>query len=412
MQTGAPTPRSVWSGRDLPSVVRRLGAVSFFQDVASEMVYPLLPTFLALLGGGPAMLGAMESAAEAVVALVKRWAGRASDRSGRRKPFVVLGYGGSALARPLLALAGSAWQVLALRVWDRFAKGVRTAPRDALLAQGIEPERRAYAFAFHSGLDHLGAAVGPLAAAAMLAGGASLRAVFLAATLPALAGFVTAWVGLPRESGAHRGAAMAESGRPGEGSAAAGPATPDFRRALLAAFLFALGNSSDAFLLLRAAELGAPKAALALIWSAFHVVRWAASAPGGRVADRIGPRASLLAGWSLYAACYAAFAWITTLPALLAMMVPYAAQAGLVEGGERALALELGGAGEAAGASLGSWHRAVGFGAALASLAFGLLWERFSGAAAFFAAALCAAVAVGVLATVRGGRRRPAPAQR
>jgi MFS family permease len=392
-----PDRRSLWSGRDLPSVVRRLGAVSFFQDVASEMVYPLLPTFLTLLGAGPATLGAMESAADAVVAFVKRWAGRASDRAGRRKPFVVFGYGGSALARPLLAVAAAPWQVLLLRVWDRFAKGVRTAPRDALLARAVEPGRRAYAFAFQRGLDHLGAAVGPLVAAALLAGGASLRLVFLAATLPAAAGFLVAWAGLPRESGA--GAASPA------GTATPAPApersSPAFRRALTAAFLFALGNASDAFLLLRARELGAPVPALALIWSAFHVVRSGASAPGGRIADRIGPRASLLLGWGLYAVCYGAFAWAATLPALLVAMVPYAAYAGLVEGAERALAVQLGGAGASAGSSLGSWHFAVGLGAALASSAFGVIYARLSGPDAFLAAAACAAAAVAVLATVR-----------
>ena len=390
---GVASRRALWSGRDLPPVVRRLGAASFFQDVASEMVYPLLPGFLAALGGGPATLGAMESAAEAVVAVVKGWAGRASDRAGRRKPFVAFGYGASALARPLLAFAAAAWQVVALRLWDRLAKGVRTAPRDALLARAVEPGRRAYAFAYHRGLDHLGAALGPLAAAALLAAGAGARAVFAAATLPALAGLAVVLLGLPRESAAPSAATA---------PAPAAPVPPALRRALAAAFLFALANASDAFLLLRAAELGSPAPTLALLWSAFHVVRWAASAPGGRLADRIGARASLAAGWTIYALCYGAFAFAATLPALLLVLVPYAAHAGLVEGAERALAVTLGGAAERAGTSLGAWHRAAGFGAALSSLAFGALWQGVSARAAFLAAAGAALAAVALLASARG----------
>ena len=399
--------RAVWSGRDLPPVVRRLGAASFFQDVASEMVYPLLPAFLAALGGGPALLGAMESAAEAVVAVVKGWAGRASDRAGRRKPFVAFGYGASALARPLLALAATAWQVVALRLWDRLAKGVRTAPRDALLARAVEPERRAYAFAFHRGLDHLGAATGPLAAAALLAGGADVRLVFAVATLPALAGVAAVWLGVPAEP---RGTAAAAG--PAANSAAPPAAPAVFRRVLLAAFLFALANASDAFLLLRAADLGAPQAALALIWAGFHVVRWAASAPGGRLSDRIGARRSLAAGWTLYALCYAAFAFAGTLVALLVLLLPYAAYTGLVEGAERTLAVEVGGGVERSGASLGAWHRAAGFGAAAASLAFGLMWQQVSARAAFLAAAAAALAAVAVLGRARAPRARPEPGGR
>ena len=170
------------------------------------MVYPLLPGFLAALGGGAAVLGAMESAADGVLALVKGWAGRASDRLGRRKPFVVAGYGGSALARPLLALAATASQVVALRLWDRLAKGLRTAPRDALIADAVAPAERAYAFSYHRGLDHLGAACGPLFAAALLfVWTDGVRTVFLLATLPALVGFATVAFGLPREAGGEPG---------------------------------------------------------------------------------------------------------------------------------------------------------------------------------------------------------------
>ena len=183
-----------YSGRTLPANVRALALVSLLQDVASEMVYPLLPGFLALLGGGAVALGAMESAAEGVLALVKGWAGRASDRLGRRKPFVLWGYGLSAAARPLLAVAAAPLHVVLVRTADRFAKGLRTAPRDALIADSTVEKQRGFAFSYHRGLDHLGAAVGPLLAAGVLAvAPGELRLVFALATVPAVLAVFVVW---------------------------------------------------------------------------------------------------------------------------------------------------------------------------------------------------------------------------
>ena len=414
----------VYRGRDLPPTVRRLGAGSFFQDVASEMVYPLLPGFLAALGGGAAVLGAMESAAEGVLALVKGWAGRASDRLGRRKPFVVAGYGASALARPLLALAATASQVIALRLWDRLAKGLRTAPRDALIAEAVAPAGRAYAFSYHRGLDHLGAACGPLLAAILLLlFPDGIRTVFLVATLPALAGFLTVAFGLPREpprrlpAGTAAGAAGTTS--PPGAAAAREPLPRPLRAALAAFFCFALGNASDAFLLLRASEIGIGAVGLTLLWSAFHVAKWLASAPGGKLADRIGRRPAILLGWTLYAVAYAGFAVISQPVALLGLLALYAAFYGLTEGAERALVVELAGrsagaagaagglGGTGAGSALGAFHLAAGVGTFLASLWFGLVWHLFGAPPAFFAGAALAAGAAIVLHLGTGRPGRP-----
>jgi len=217
---------ATYLGTSLPPSVKALGLTSFFQDVASEMVYPLLPAFLAALGGGPLVLGAMESISEGVLALLKGAAGRWSDRLGRRKPFVSVGYGLSALTRPFLALAALAWHVVALRAVDRVAKGLRTAPRDALIAGAVEPERRAYAFSFHQGLDHLGAAVGPLAAAGVLfLAPGRVRLVFALATIPAIVGWLTVqlFTREPREpadsspAGAAQAAAAISPAAPGGG---------------------------------------------------------------------------------------------------------------------------------------------------------------------------------------------------
>ncbi len=376
------------------------------------MVYPLLPGFLAALGGGAAVLGAMESAADGVLALVKGWAGRASDRLGRRKPFVVAGYGGSALARPLLALAATASQVVALRLWDRLAKGLRTAPRDALIADAVAPAERAYAFSYHRGLDHLGAACGPLfAAAVLLVWTDGVRTVFLLATAPALVGFATVAFGLPRETEVRAQAQSRESGESRARPAGASPAAPlprPLRAALVAFFCFALGNASDAFLLLRAADLGFGAVGLTLLWSAFHIAKWLASVPGGRLADRIGRRRAILLGWALYAAAYAGFAFAAGPIALCLMVALYAAFYGLTEGAERALVVELAdashgcgigsGTGTGVGSALGAFHLAAGVGTFLASLWFGVVWHLFGAPVAFLTGAACAGAAAIVFA--------------
>ena len=383
-----------YSGRSLPPNVRALGLVSFLQDVASEMVYPLLPGFLALLGGGAVALGAMESAAEGVLALVKGWAGRASDRAAKRKPFVLWGYGLSAAARPLLALAAVPWHVVVLRSGDRFAKGLRTAPRDALIADSTAEEQRGFAFSYHRGLDHLGAAVGPLLAAGVLAlAPGQPRLVFALATVPALAGVWVVWrrVREPEQPQRVDAAPTTVAGR------ASLPRT--LRAPLLAVFLFGLGNASDAFLLLRASQLGMGALGLTLLWSAFHVVKFASSAPSGRLVDRLGPGRPLLVGWTLYAAVYAGFAYANGIAALLALLAVYALYYGLTEGAERTLVTALAGdAGQ--GTALGAYHLASGAGLFLASLLFGVVWERASARAAFLLGGGLALLATALLAVV------------
>lgn len=411
---------AAYRGQDLPRGVKALGLTSFFQDVASEMVYPLLPAFLASLGGGPVVLGAMESVAEGVLAVLKGAAGRWSDRLGRRKPFVTAGYGLSALTRPLLAIAATATHVVLLRALDRVAKGLRTAPRDALIAEATLPHQRGYAFSFHRGLDHLGAAVGPLGGAAvLLAAPGNTRLVFALATIPAVIGWLTVQFAL-RESSrtppalastgalaaaseARSGDAPAASSSPAAPSPAAGAAVPAMApgklpRALwppLAAFfLFSLGNASDAFLLLRAADLGISGFGIALLWSGFHVCKWLASVPSGRLADRLGPRRPILVGWAIYAVVYLGFGLATGPWALAALFAAYAAYYGLTEGAERALIVQLAGS-AGTGTSLGAFHFATGVGTLAASLLFGVIWEASSPLVAFaFGAALAGAAAL------------------
>jgi MFS family permease len=387
---------ATYRGTGLPPTVKALGATSFFQDVASEMVYPLLPAFLAALGGGPVVLGAMESISEGVLALLKGLAGRWSDQAGRRKPFVVAGYGLSALTRPAMAAAATVLHVVLLRAVDRIAKGLRTAPRDALISESTPPEHRGYAFSFHRGLDHLGAAVGPLLAAlvlTLLPGG--VRWVFALATVPAVAGWLIVQLAA-REAPA---AAATRSVR------AAGARLPRaLRGPLLAMFLFSLGNASDAFLLLRASQLGITPIGLTLLWSVFHVCKWLASAPSGRLADRIGPRPLILGGWLLYAAVYAGFAWAAHAGWVLGLFAVYAVYYGSSEGAEKKLVVQLAGPGLGAGSSLGAFHGVTGLGTFCASLGFGLLWQAVSPAAAFLTGAGLALAAC-IILTFSSGRR-------
>jgi MFS family permease len=420
---------ATYRGAGLPRTVKALGLTSFLQDVASEMVYPLLPAFLASLGGGPVALGAMESAAEGALALLKGAAGRWSDRVGRRKPFAAAGYGLSAATRPLMALATAVWQVVGLRVLDRIAKGLRTAPRDAMIADATPPTDRGFAFAFHRGLDHLGAAVGPLLAALILAAEPGrVRLVFALATIPAVAGWLSLQLGTreprraaPRADGSPLTAAPSDDGAttsPNEsplprqgGRATVRGVPPALRRPLLAFFLFSLGNASDAFLLLRAAQLGYSPTGLAFLWSAFHVAKWLASAPAGRVADRLGPRRPILLGWAIYALVYIGFGHASTGFAVLPLLVLYAVHYGLTEGAERAMVVQLAGAGGramGAGTALGAYHLTTGLGVFAASLLFGILWERLSPSVAFDLGAVLAATATVVLAFGEAIGRRPA----
>jgi MFS family permease len=390
--------------RSLPAAVIALGVVSFFTDVSSEMIYPLLPLFLAsVLGAGPAALGVIEGVAESTAALLKVVSGRWSDRARRRKPLIVAGYGLAGAARPLIGLAGSWPAVLALRFADRIGKGLRTAPRDALIADVTPIERRGEAFGVQRAFDHAGAVVGPLIAAALLGwAGLSLPAVFLLAAVPAV---VVIAVLL---------AAVHEPPRPTPAVAPAGGAGSEpfgarFRLLLAAVVVFTLGNSTDAFLLLRLSDVGVAPARVALLWSAFHVVKAAATWIGGRLSDRLGRRPMVAAGWLLYAAVYLAFAVVDRPDALVAVFLTYGLYFGLTEPVERAWVVDLAPQSRR-GAALGLYHGAVGFAALPASVLFGVLWQRFGAPAAFACGAGAALVATLLLLGVpaaRGIRRSP-----
>jgi MFS family permease len=378
----------------LPPTVKRLGLVSLLNDASSEMIYPLLPAFLTTtLKAGPAFLGLVEGVAEAAAAVLKIAAGRLSDRLHRRKPLVVFGYALAAGARPLMAVAVAPWQVLVLRFVDRVGKGTRGAPRDALVAEVTPADQRGRAYGFHRAMDHLGATLGPLLASALLLWRNDLRLVFALASIPALAAVVVLVLAVHEEPRPE----TASADRPAT-PAPLPPASPALRRYLAVVAVFTLGNSSDAFLLLRAQQAGVALAVIPLLWTFHHVVKATLSTHGGALSDRLGRRTAILAGWAVYAAAYAGFAVASTPLAVFGLFALYGVYYALTEGPERALVANL--APEAQGGAFGLFHAVSGAALLPASLLTGALWQAFGPAVALgtgAALALLAAIGLALL---------------
>jgi len=377
----------------LPRNVKALGLVSFLNDCSSEMIYPLLPAFLArTLGTAAVSLGAIEGAAEAAAAAMKVAAGRISDRTSRRKPIVLLGYGLASVARPLIAFTGSAAQVLVLRLVDRAGKGIRSGPRDALIAEATPPEQRGHAFGFQRAMDHAGAFVGPLLASAVLLVREDLRLVFALAALPAVLVMWTLSTKVAETTPA------AEAPAPVAAPRKASPALPAYLAVLA---LFALGNSSDAFLLLRAQEAGVALAVIPLLWSFHHVVKSVFSTPAGKLSDRIGRKAAIVAGWAIYALSYAGFAVAAGAWHFWGLFAVYGLFHAFSEGPERALLADL--AGTATRGRDFGWFHAVSGGMQLpASLLTGYLWQAHGARMALgTGAVLAGAAAMALLLFVR-----------
>ncbi len=382
--------------RRLGRNVYALGAVSFFTDVSSEMIYPLLPVFLtAVLGASAGFIGAIEGTAESTAALLKLASGWWSDRVQRRKPMVVAGYTLASIVRPLVAIAQNATQVLLIRMTDRIGKGIRNSPRDALIADSVHPSIRGKAFGFRSAADNAGALLGPLIAFAILSlWHVSLRTVFWFSAIPAAVAVVVAIIG------------VREVDRTGESvgkktELAAGMGAR-FWFFLVVIFVFTLGNSTDAFLLLRARQLGVPVALAPILWALLNGVKSISNVPGGALSDRIGRRPTLVAGWIVYAVVYFLFARATTGWHAWTLFAIYGLYFGLTEGTELALVADVAPR-DHRGAAYGWYYLAIGIGALPASLIFGLLWDRYTSAVAFtFGAALSLLAALLMAVAPRG----------
>ena len=384
-----------------------LGWVSFLSDVASDMIYPLLPDFLTrTLGAGPAVLGVIEGVAESTASWMKLASGWWSDRIRRRKPIIVAGYSIAAAARPLVGLTTSWVQVLAIRFSDRVGKGIRTSPRDALIADLTPPEIRGRAFGLQRAMDNAGALVGPVLAFLLLRFWIrEERTLFLLAFLPGLAAVLLL---LSRVS---------ETARPRKPSppvvrTEGAPLPRAFWMMIGIFILFTLANSTDAFLLLRARDSGVAVSELPLLWGFFNGAKAAAGVPGGRLADRIGRARSIALGWLVYSVSYFGFALAVRPGAIWGLFALYGLFFGLTEGAERALIADLVPA-ERLGRAFGIFHASVGLAALPASVLFGLWWKLLGPQVAFSIGAclaLCATIALLLsrIGLARSARRAPA----
>ena len=372
--------------RRLPRTVWLLGLISLVNDSASDMIYPLVPLYLtSVLMAGPKALGLIEGVAEAAASLLKLAAGVLADRSRRTKAWVVAGYTIAGIARPMLAFASSWFGVLVCRFADRIGKGLRSAPRDAMLVHSVAADQRGLAFGLHRAMDNAGAVIGPLAAAALLALGMPLRHVLLTAIVPAvIVLLLTLAIEEPQ---------IERVPNPPRFSWNMREFPPRFRRYLLVLALFMLGNSSNMFLLLRAKQLGLGDAQVPMIWALVSFVAAALSTPLSGLSDRFDRRKLIVGGWTIYAVLYMAFGLMPAMTWLLwPMFAAYGVFLAATEGAEKALVADMVPKTQA-GTAFGWYNLVVGLALLPASLLFGWLWSEASPPAAFAFGSACAIAA-------------------
>lgn len=373
----------------LPRTVWFLGAVSFLNDAASDAIYPLLPLFFAAtFAVGAQALGVIEGAANATAALMKLVSGYFYDRTQRAKGWLVIGYLLPAISRPLIAIAGSAPVVLLLRMGDRIGKGLRASPRDALLAASVEPHRRGLAFGFHRSMDHAGAVAGPLAAAALLAAGWSVKEVILMTLVPGV--LCVLLVSLLREP---PGLALGNSKIDWQWQSLPAP----LKRYLIALAVFTLSQASNMFLLLRAKETGFTDAQIPLLWAGFSALAMILSTPLSAWSDGLNRSRMLCIAWVIYAVLFAAFGLLPqTLATTIALFVGYAIFIAATEGAEKAMIAELAPKAQL-GTAFGWFHLVSGLMLLPASALIGWLWTRVNPATAFMVSATMSLLAAGLL---------------
>ncbi len=374
--------------------VKVLGWVSLFTDASSEMIYPLLPIFLtSVLGASAALLGVIEGIAEGTASILKGFSGYISDRLAKRKALIVAGYGLSAVTKPFFAAADAVWQVLAVRFVDRVGKGIRTAPRDALISETTSADSRGKAYGFHRSMDTMGAVIGPAIAFLMMwllrgQGNSAYRWVFLAAFIPGMIAVVLLVTALREKKFEGKakfpGLRLAGFDR-------------NYKMLLVVVAVFTLGNSSDAFLLLRAQNLGMKAYLIPLAWMVFNIVYAGTSTPGGMISDRIGRKKTLLIGFPLYALIYIGFGFAHRLVYIWLLFAVYGLFYGLTQGCLSAYVADLAPA-DVKGTAFGVYHMTVGVFTLFASVIFGVIWSssRASGpsAAFFFGGALALVAAL------------------
>lgn len=377
----------------LPRTVWFLGAVSFLNDAASDAIYPLLPLFFAAtFAVGAQALGIIEGAANATAALMKLVSGYFYDRSQRAKGWLIIGYTLPALSRPLIALASSTPVVLLLRMGDRIGKGLRTSPRDALLAAAVPADRRGLAYGLHRSMDHAGAVAGPLAAAALLAAGLSVREVILWTIVPGVLSVLL--VAMLREP---EGLAVGNGKIDWQWQSLPAP----LKRYLVALGVFTLSQASNMFLLLRAKETGFTDTQIPLLWAGFSALAMLLSTPLSALSDRVDRRALLCGAWVVYALLFAAFGLLPSrVGTTIALFVGYAIFIAATEGAEKALIAELAPQAQL-GTAFGWFHLVSGVMLLPASALFGWLWSHAGSTTAFMVSASTSFIAAGLLLRAR-----------
>ena len=399
-----------------------LGAVSFFNDFASEMIYPLIPVFInSVLGLGAAFIGIIEGIAETTNSLIKLFSGYFSDKFNKRKAFVLAGYTISNLLRPLIGIVSSWGGLLFLRFSDRVGKGIRTAPRDALIGDSAPAQRRGFAFGFHRSMDHLGAVAGSLIASLILyVFLLDIRKVFLLSIIPGVIAILIVVFGVKEVTGKINGQKKGlDTNAPKGGSSdtikdgkiekkrilnfrefkALGGRFSYFLSILV---IFALGNSTDAFLLLRASDLGIKTAEIPLLWAVHHISKAIFSTLGGHISDKLGRKTMIICGWVVYFLTYFGFAFADVPYMIWVLFVFYGLFFGFTEGVEKAFVCDMVPK-ENLGTAYGFYNLAIGLSALPASLIFGFVWKVFSFKAAFIMGACIAAVALIMLLFLKTG---------
>jgi MFS family permease len=384
------------------------GLVSFFMDISSEMIYPLVPVFLAsVLGVNKSLIGLIEGIAESSASLLKVFSGWFSDRIGNRKNLMIAGYAISTLSRPLMATAGTWQRILGARFIDRLGKGIRTAPRDAIIAESSQSSHLARSFSFHRSMDTLGAVAGPGIAYLLLqAYSDDYRRVFWLSMIPGvIAVLIIIWFIKEKK--------LPAADRQQQHRLSLKVFDVQVKFFILIAALFALGNSSDAFLILRAQQVGISTVMIPVVYLSFNLIYALAGIPAGIAADRFGMKRIILLGFILFAALYYGFAVVTTPSGIWALFAFYGIFMGLTEGIQKAYLATIIPSNLKATA-FGVFATAVGLAQLPASLIGGLLWDRLSPAATFYfgatTAVLSALLFMGLIIlrkNVPAGSRRP-----
>ena len=395
--------------KNLSGNVFALSVVSLLNDASSEIIYPLLPAFLAVtLGASPSVIGLIEGFAESVSSLLKLFSGYLSDKFEKRKLLAFAGYSLSGLIRPLLAFATTWQQVLILRVTDRTGKGIRGAPRDALIADSIPPEKRGLAFGFHRAADHLGAVVGPIIGFVLLYLWATnpnaptaddYSRIFLVAAIPAILSLFVLFFFVKEDTKEK----IEKEKNITPINLSLKEFDGNFKRFIVIIALFTFSNSTDAFLLLRAEQTGIAPFILPLLWVFLHISKVIFSLIGGDLSDKIGRKKLIFSGWIIYALVYLGFAFVSEAWQTWVLFFIYGAYFGLTEGVEKALVADLVEP-EKRGTAFGFYNLAFGITVFPASIVFGALWTNFGAETAFLISAGISIIAAFLLLTVKSGK--------